>query len=149
MILSVREPVRANYNYQPLKTPEPLSASTNWGIQSRLLPVLLNTQITGWPRFMRNGFRLKPIPVHNGSGSYRFRSKTNSGSYWGPLGPGPSWPLWAPGPRGPWGPGPVAPFGPRAQGALGAPGPVGPFGPWAQGALGAHRLKHYASNLSP
>ena len=44
---------------------------------------------------MRNGFRLKPIPFHIGSGSYRFRSKTNSGSCWGPLGPGPSWPLWA------------------------------------------------------
>ena len=52
---------------------------------------------------MRNGFRLKPIPVHNGSGSYwfrsktssgsyRFRSKTSSGSYQGPLGP---WAQWA------------------------------------------------------
>ena len=127
----------------------------------------------GWPRFMRNGFRLKPIPVHNGSGSYRFRSKTNSGSYWDPLGPGPSWALWAraPGPRVPWGPGPVGPFGPRPQGPL-APGPSWPLG----ASLRAHRhytfrinrlkhfvstkfalnishqifrLKHFLSNLSP
>ena len=114
-------------------------------------------------------FSLKPITVHNDSGSYWFRSKISSGSYQGLLGPGPSWPraqaqgCWPLGARTqgfPWGPGPVGPLGPGPKGSPGAqarlaprgpgprvplePGPSWPLGARAQGALGAHRIKHFA-----
>ena len=92
---------------------------------------------SGWLRFMQNGFRFKPVPVRIGSGSHRFTLETGSGSYWGPLGPGPKG---SPGARAqgcPWSPGPRVPLGPGPKGSPGARAQLAPWGPGPKGSPGA------------